>query len=332
MGLFCPSLFCLLGAVAADDFVSKDPPRSSSIVPVGPVIGIVTQNAGEDIVGAVDAGQHRTYIAASYIKYIESAGGRVVPIHYDTPLSELTALFGRINGLLFPGGGMDLADLDGTYMTTVKHLWDLAASANKAGDYFPVWGTCLGFQTLAIAGAGFNASVLESDFDSEDLAIPLSLTGATGTSKLFGAAPSGLMQALEAKNITMNNHHSGIAPTVWAANPMLAQHYRVLSTNVDRKGRAFVSTMEAIDAPVYATQWHPEKAIFEWTAREHIPHIVDAVAAAQFTATFFVNECRKSAHRFDYDELNKAIIWNYTPEFTYLKGSNFEQCYFWSRP
>ena len=34
--------------------------------------------------------------------------------------------------------------------------------------------------------------------------------------------------------------------------------------NKDRKGKSFVSTMEAKTVPVYATQWHPEKNAFEW--------------------------------------------------------------------
>ena len=32
----------------------------------------------------------------------------------------------------------------------------------------------------------------------------------------------------------------------------------MLSTNVDRKGAAFVSSIEAKDMPIFATQFHPE--------------------------------------------------------------------------
>jgi gamma-glutamyl hydrolase len=67
-------------------------------------------------------------------------------IHYNTPLANLTQVFGKINGLLFPGGGMDLRDFDRPYMKSVLHLWNLAKSANDAGDYFPVWGAVLVFR------------------------------------------------------------------------------------------------------------------------------------------------------------------------------------------
>eukprot|EP00966_Prymnesium_polylepis_P051804 1199645-Prymnesium_polylepis.1 len=49
MGAFrVPSLLCLIWVVAADDFVSKGPASPSTAVPLGPVIGILTQDAGED--------------------------------------------------------------------------------------------------------------------------------------------------------------------------------------------------------------------------------------------------------------------------------------------
>ena len=45
------------------------------------------------------------YIAASYVKWIESAGGRVVPIPYNGTNEEMDKIFEHINGLLLPGGG-----------------------------------------------------------------------------------------------------------------------------------------------------------------------------------------------------------------------------------
>ena len=46
--------------------------------------------------------------------------------------------------------------------------------ANDAGDVFPLWGTCLGFQFLSVSGAG-GQNVL-SPVDGEDYAIPLNLS------------------------------------------------------------------------------------------------------------------------------------------------------------
>lgn len=67
-----------------------------------PIIGILTQDTRST--GNLKFQKlGRTYIPASYVKWIESAGGRVVPIPYDADKSTLKHLFQSINGLLLPG-------------------------------------------------------------------------------------------------------------------------------------------------------------------------------------------------------------------------------------
>jgi len=43
-------------------------------------------------------------MVASYVKWIESAGALVVPIHWDASYEELDNLFNSVNGMLFTGG------------------------------------------------------------------------------------------------------------------------------------------------------------------------------------------------------------------------------------
>lgn len=47
---------------------------------------------------------NRSYIAAGYVKWIESAGARAVPIRFYASDGELRRIFQSINGLVFPGG------------------------------------------------------------------------------------------------------------------------------------------------------------------------------------------------------------------------------------
>jgi hypothetical protein len=49
--------------------------------------------------------------------------------------------------VLFPGGIASLS-ASGGYADAAWELYRRAVSKNKAGDYFPVWGTCLGFELL----------------------------------------------------------------------------------------------------------------------------------------------------------------------------------------
>jgi len=63
-----------------------------------PVIGVLAQPTDGDLqqYGA-------SYIAASYVKFVEGAGGRVAPIDYRWPADKLKKSFMSVNGLLFPG-------------------------------------------------------------------------------------------------------------------------------------------------------------------------------------------------------------------------------------
>lgn len=67
-----------------------------------PVIGIFTQDVGGS------TSNNNTYIASSYVKYIEMAGAQVVPIFYKSTQADLKLLLSQINGVIFPGGGMEL--------------------------------------------------------------------------------------------------------------------------------------------------------------------------------------------------------------------------------
>lgn len=290
----------------------------ASSSPVGPVIGIMTQPFSDNT----------SYIAASYVKFLESAGARVVPIPFNAPLANLTTLFAQLNGLLYPGGGADLADPTSPFLVAATHLYNLALASNDQGNYFPLWGTCLGFQTLSVMTAK-SSSVLASGFDSENLPLTLDMMAAAKSSRIYGTAPAEIYTTLTTEAVTMNNHQDGVTPASFTSNPNLAAFYNLLSTNVDRKGRPFASTIEGKNYPVYGVQWHPEKNAWEWTPNEDIPHSATAVAVCEYMAKFFVDEARKSKVVTDYNTLMELVIWNYSPVFTGLTGSGFSQTYFW---
>lgn len=47
--------------------------------------------------------KNSSYVAAAYVKWIEAAGGRAVPIRFYVSDGELRRLFDSVNGLIFPG-------------------------------------------------------------------------------------------------------------------------------------------------------------------------------------------------------------------------------------
>jgi gamma-glutamyl hydrolase len=44
------------------------------------------------------APKNKSYIAASYVKFVESGGARAVPILYDAPPDEVKRIFRAVNG------------------------------------------------------------------------------------------------------------------------------------------------------------------------------------------------------------------------------------------
>ena len=60
----------------------------------------------------------QTYIPASYVKWLQSAGAQVVPVPYNADRATLQKLFNSLNGILFTGGGLDL----GISKTNSNHL------------------------------------------------------------------------------------------------------------------------------------------------------------------------------------------------------------------
>lgn len=101
-----------------------------------------------------------------------------------------------------------------------------------------------------------------------------------------------------------------------------------MSTNKDWNNFEFISTIEHRRYPFYGVQFHPEKNLYEWVRNKNISHTPNAILAAQYFAQFFVNEARKSSHKFnDSKTEDQHVIYNFPVVFTGAVGSSYEQCY-----
>ncbi|KAM4746944.1 gamma-glutamyl hydrolase-like [Rhinophrynus dorsalis] len=284
-----------------------------------PIIGILSQEVTDHVF--VQFG--KTFIPDSYVKFLESAGCRVVPIRLNLPEEDYIKLFHSINGVLFPGGSVDLQH--SSFARTAGIFYRLAIEATSSGHYFPVWGTCMGFQILTALTSGKN---LLSSNSAYNISLPLNLTSEVSSSRMFLHAPPELLHVLGKEKVTANFHHYGITPQTFRANEKLSNFYRILSTNRDQNEVEFVSTIEARDYPIYGVQWHPEVNRFQWRSDHAYPHSVNAIWTSQYFANFFVNEARKSQNHFPSAEEEAAsLIYNWTPTYT-ANISGYEQTYF----
>ena len=288
-----------------------------------PIIGIVAQELSGSLNGMYGI-KYSSYIAASYVKFIEGAGGRVVPIWIGRSNAYYEGIMGKINGVLWPGGGTSFIDPSG-YGGAAYKMYKIAKKMNDNGTRFPIFGTCMGFELLAFITADRKLDMLSCN--SQDQPLPLEFKQDYTHSKLFGNASRDVLDILASSNVTANYHRNCV--TEKALKSAGAKNkFRVLSLNHDKNGVEFISSLESVDYPFYGVQFHPEKNAYEWKKEKLIPHSKEAVVTTQYFADFFVNEARKNRNRFESkEEESRSLIYNYPATYTGAKGSSFTQCY-----
>jgi hypothetical protein len=216
-------------------------------------------------------------------RWLEAAGIRVVPMVWDSPVHEKLDMLSQVNGVqllqecckgvislliasvsigvLLPGGDLDhFSKVLDAYFVEAKFLYKYALQQNEKGDEFFMWGTCQGFQMLCACAAD-SLSVVEPGFqDTACVMMPLNFTKEAETSRMFGTTvtPAHILEALKSYPSTLNVHRFGVTPATFRTNANISTELVMLSTNVDGKGREFVSTMEHRSANIFGVQWHPE--------------------------------------------------------------------------
>jgi gamma-glutamyl hydrolase len=212
-----------------------------------------------------------THIMKAYVDWFEDRGVRVIPIPYDTTDYEL--YFNMINGLFIPGGETPYIMKQKEFITTVTSFFEMSL---KKDEYFPIWGTCFGFEMLMFLIGRFNklAKIPAHGF------YPISITSEGKKSRLFSSFSSKYLHYLEANKSTSQNHEYGITTKEFIKNKHLDNFFNILATSLDENGAEYVAAIEAKQYPIYGVCWHPERQN----------------TSGQFV-DFFISELRKNRHK-----------------------------------
>merc|ERR1712013_672382 len=99
-----------------------------------PIIGIVSQTIHPELDAILPPGHnYTTYIASSYIKWVEAAGARAVPVIVENEITSeeyYLKLFSGLNGLLIPGGAVSI--FDGGYAEASNWFFEKAKEVTIA--------------------------------------------------------------------------------------------------------------------------------------------------------------------------------------------------------
>ncbi|CAM0954571.1 unnamed protein product [Alopecurus aequalis] len=322
-------LLAFLAHSSAAPAVIRLPSARACAAPAGPalydrpVIGIVT-HPGDGAAGRISNGTSTSYIAASYVKFVEAGGARVIPLIYNEPEERILEKLSLVNGVLFTGGSVQR----GLYFETIKKVFQYVLDKNDAGIPFPLFAQCHGFELVSMIVSKDN-NILES-FRAANQASTLQFPNYSSLQgSVFERFHPDLIKKLSTSCLVMQHHRYGISPKRLRENYALSSFFRIITTSPDENGKVYVSTLEARKYPITCTQWHPEKAIFEW-GKPTIPHSEDAVQVTQHFANYFVSQARKSPNRPPADKVLDNLIYNYSPTYSGKTSKTFEQVYLFS--
>ena len=146
--------------------------------PANPVIGIFT-NADVECPPPPPGVAAGTSCVPSYnVRLLEAAGVRVVPFPWNATKEKRLWLAKRVNGVLFPGGGITGKRTNDEYFNNMQEIFDWAIEWNKQGDPFMLWGTCMGFQYINACAARSRDIITWPFPGMEPLMMPLNFTAA----------------------------------------------------------------------------------------------------------------------------------------------------------
>ena len=100
----------------------------------------------------------------------------------------------------------------------------------------PLWGTCLGFETISSISSGLGDTIL-TNFSADNLTLPLD--NVPRGSRMFEGMSEEEFDVVTKENVTTHWHTYGVGERDFVEN---MGGYIIGSTNVDRNGRIFVST------------------------------------------------------------------------------------------
>lgn len=80
------------------------------------------------------------------MKGLNTAGARIVPIIFNHTWEENKAKIDKCNGVFYAGG----AAVEQDYKDFGKQIFNYVKELNDNGIFYPIWGTCLGFEDLAL--------------------------------------------------------------------------------------------------------------------------------------------------------------------------------------
>jgi len=247
----------------------------------------------------------QSYLDRDYVAWVELSGANAVIIPYNTP--DLKEFLNRVHGVVLVGGAVEnRATHDrrqyAVLVSAVTRIFRYAMSCR----YFPVWGTCLGFDMLAMMGENLKSNLFKRVQPEHKFSnVPLVFTGKSRIRAQFSPA----MQARMAREPVATHMHEFGFDMASPHLKHLLKYLTVVSTDSSDTGGKFLNIFEYKRYPFYGSQWHPEKPKGEL-----------AEAVSFILSHFLKKECAKNKQRVPlWGKTFRSVKFKH-PETVLLKG------------
>jgi len=257
--------------------------------------------------------------SSPYVYFLYLAGLDVYPIPTNATREDLKVILSKVNGVMLPGGMSSIVNPDpndptklvfSMYTKTVKMIMEEAKAINDSGEYFPVFGICLGFEAMLAAEAD-DPEAVEKKHEGLGYNAKLIYCVKRDDSKFLSAFSPELIDNMGKEEATHNWHEFMISVEKFNANHNLSKTYRILSLSDSMKGSfSFVSMIEGINYPFYGVQYHPELALANYYPQLVYPKPNLAAEIGRALIMFMLEEAKKSTHTLDEEDMKKLMIFN----------------------
>lgn len=255
---------------------------------------------------------------SAYVKWMETAGARVVPLIMGEMVETTFAKMSKMNGILFPGG-------DGDYYLFGQPIYDEILKRNDEGEFYPAWGTCLGIEALAQWASDEGEDVLGS-FEALHVALPLEFLEDPSDTKMFSSLGQSAF-LFETTAMTTNIHSYAVDPSKFETDKGLKSMFKPTSVSYTTDGQnlAFTATMESEKYPIFGTQFHPESTMSMFYDDSNVNHSWESIKMNRHFLDYFMTLARQNTNTFgDFSETQKYIVQNYDMIVT---DSHYEAVY-----
>jgi len=252
----------------------------------------------------LDHGDYTTgLIYDTFVRWIESSGSIVIPIHVWYSYEKIDYILSKVNGIILQGSHRNLK-FGQPFERIAKYIFERVVELNeKFNVTMPLWGTCQGLQLLH----SLVMDKIELDkYDSNAYIAPLIFPDMdlVKKSRSFKYFTEEELEAIQTKNITVHYHNLGIRPELYnELNHNMSDFFNVIALAKDRNGKVFVDIAEAKNSPIFAFQHHTEERINEISKDEPIEDNFIANVINQKFLFAFMEYVNKNNNIMTYDEL-----------------------------